>query len=138
MPSSTTSCPGTTSTSTTFRPATVSPGSIGHAIAAIHTLPTNFVGEAGLPVLSAAECHTSTTSLIESAASTGLLPSALRDRWRDAAADSSLWQFQPTVINGALTADSFLVEDESRSPRSSAGPRSASATRRATCTGCSP
>src|SRR6478736_5829959 len=42
-------------------------GSIGHAIAAIHTLPTNFVGEAGLPVLSAAECHTSTTALIESA-----------------------------------------------------------------------
>jgi aminoglycoside phosphotransferase (APT) family kinase protein len=88
-------------------------GSIGHAIAAIHALPTNFVGEAGLPVLSAAECHTSTTALIESAASTGLLPTALRDRWRDAAADASLWQFQPTVVNGSLTADSFLVEDES-------------------------
>ncbi|WP_223695198.1 phosphotransferase [Leifsonia poae] len=87
-------------------------GSIGHAIAAIHTLPTNFVGEAGLPSLSAVECHTSTTALIESAASTGLLPSALRDRWRDASADASLWQFQPTVINGALTADSLLVEDE--------------------------
>jgi len=87
-------------------------GSIGHAIAAIHTLPTNFVGEAGLPVLSAAECHTSTTSLIESAAATGLLPSALRDRWREASADESLWQFHPTVINGALTVDSFLVEDE--------------------------
>lgn len=88
-------------------------GSIGHAIAAIHALPTNFVGEAGLPVLSATECHTSATSLIESAASTGLLPVALRDRWRDAAGDHSLWQFQPTVINGSLTADSFLVEDES-------------------------
>ncbi len=87
-------------------------GSIGYAVAAIHTLPTAFVGEAGLPVLSADECHTSTTSLIESAASTGLLPSALRDRWRDAASDGSLWQFQPTVINGALTADSFLVDGE--------------------------
>jgi aminoglycoside phosphotransferase (APT) family kinase protein len=88
-------------------------GAIGHAIAAIHTLPTAFVGEAGLPVLSAPECHTSTTSLIESAAATGLLPSALRDRWREASADSGLWQFQPTVINGAMTADSFLVEGES-------------------------
>ncbi|WP_314149716.1 phosphotransferase [uncultured Leifsonia sp.] len=87
-------------------------GSIGHAIAAIHALPTSFVGEAGLPVLSAAECLNSTTALIESAASTGLLPVALRDRWRDAVADHSIWQFQPTVINGALTADSFLVEDE--------------------------
>jgi aminoglycoside phosphotransferase (APT) family kinase protein len=88
-------------------------GSIGHAIAAIHTLPTNFVGEAGLPVLSASESHTATTSLIEQAAATGLLPSALRDRWRDASADNSLWQFQPTVINGALIADSFLVEEDS-------------------------
>lgn len=88
-------------------------GSIGHAIAAIHTLPTSFVGEAGLPVLSAADSLTSTTSLIESSAATGLLPAALRDRWRDATADHSLWQFQPTVINGALTADSFLVDGDS-------------------------
>src|SRR6185437_5341445 len=88
-------------------------GSIGHAIAAIHTLPTSFVGEAGLPVLSAAECLSSTAALIESAAATGKLPAALRDRWRDAVADHSVWQFQPTVINGALTADSFLVDGES-------------------------
>src|SRR3954451_2316571 len=87
-------------------------GSIGHAIAAIHALPTAFVGEAGLPVLSAAECLASANSVIESAASTGLLPTRLRDRWRDAAADHSIWQFQPTVINGSLTAESFLVEDD--------------------------
>lgn len=87
-------------------------GSIGHAIAAIHALPTAFVGEAGLPVMSATECLAAANSVIESAASTGLLPTALRDRWRDAAADHSIWQFQPTVINGALTADSFLVEDD--------------------------
>lgn len=88
-------------------------GSIGHAIAAIHTLPAGFVGEAGLPVLSAAECLSSTAALIESAASTGKLPAALRDRWRDAVADHSIWQFQPTVINSALSADSFLVDGES-------------------------
>jgi macrolide phosphotransferase len=87
-------------------------GSIGHAIAAIHSLPTSFVGEAGLPVLSAVDCLTSATSLIEASAATGLLPTALRDRWRDATADHSLWQFQPAVINGALTADSFLVDGE--------------------------
>ncbi|MGO4536157.1 phosphotransferase [Leifsonia sp. 2MCAF36] len=87
-------------------------GSIGHAIAAIHALPTAFVGEAGLPVLSAAECLTAANSVIESAASTGLLPTALRDRWRTAAADHSIWQFQPTVINGSLTAESILVEDD--------------------------
>jgi macrolide phosphotransferase len=87
-------------------------GSIGHAIAAVHSLPTAFVGEAGLPVLSSAECHDSTSTLIETAAGTGLLPTALRDRWRDAARDASLWQFQPTVINGALSGDSVLVDGE--------------------------
>lgn len=84
--------------------------SIGRAVAAIHTLPTAFVGEAGLPVLSAAECHASTISLIETATSTGLVPTGLRDRWREAAAETASWQFQPTVINGAFTVESLLVE----------------------------
>jgi Predicted aminoglycoside phosphotransferase len=84
--------------------------SIGRAVAAVHTLPTAFVGEAGLPVLSAAECHASTTSLIETATSTGLVPTGLRDRWREAARENAAWQFQPTVINGAFSAESLLIE----------------------------
>lgn len=84
--------------------------SVGRAVAAIHTLPTAFVGEAGLPVLSAAECHAATISLIETATATGLVPTGLRDRWREAVAETASWQFQPTLINGALSADSLLVE----------------------------
>lgn len=84
--------------------------SVGRAVAAVHTLPTAFVGEAGLPVLSAAECHASTSSLIETATSTGLVPTGLRDRWREAARENAGWQFQPTVINGAFSAESLLVE----------------------------
>ncbi|MCX7521947.1 phosphotransferase [Microbacterium sp. STN6] len=84
--------------------------SVGRALAAVHRLPTAFIAEAGLPSLSAAECHSSTLSLIEAAVSTGHVPTGLRDRWREAAADDASWQFQPTVINGALTADSLLVE----------------------------
>jgi aminoglycoside phosphotransferase (APT) family kinase protein len=87
-------------------------GSVGRSIAAIHALPTAFVGDAGLPVLTAAECLSSTEALIEAAVGTGLVPTALRDRWRAAVRDTDLWQFQPTVINGALTAESFLVEGE--------------------------
>ncbi|AGW41024.1 macrolide 2'-phosphotransferase [Leifsonia xyli subsp. cynodontis DSM 46306] len=87
-------------------------GSIGHAIATIHALPTSFVGEAGLPALTSAECLASTAQVIESATATGLVPAALRDRWRDAVADHSVWQFQPSVINGALGVESFLVEDD--------------------------
>jgi macrolide phosphotransferase len=87
--------------------------SIGAAIAAIHSLPAAFVGENGLPVLSASDCRASTLSLIETGVGTGLVPVALRERWRDAAGQSSIWQFQPTVINGTLSAESFLVDGPS-------------------------
>jgi aminoglycoside phosphotransferase (APT) family kinase protein len=86
-------------------------GSIGRAIAAIHSLPAGFVGDAGLPVLTAAQCRVSAVSVIDSAAATGLLPAALRERWREATDDDAVWQFQPVVINGALSVDSFLITD---------------------------
>jgi aminoglycoside phosphotransferase (APT) family kinase protein len=86
--------------------------SIGRVIAAIHSLPTGFVDEAGLPVLSASDCHASAVELIDSAAATGLLPAALRDRWREVTGDDRVWRFQPAVINGAMTADSLLVDNE--------------------------
>jgi aminoglycoside phosphotransferase (APT) family kinase protein len=87
--------------------------SIGAAIAAIHYQPAAVVGDAGLPVLSASDCRTSTLGLIENGVGTGLVPVALRERWRDAAGQSSIWQFQPTVINGSLSAESFLIDGES-------------------------
>jgi macrolide phosphotransferase len=87
-------------------------GSIGRAIAAIHALPTAFVGTAGLPQQSAQECRTSTIDLIDRAANTGYLPAALLRRWEQATDDDSLWQFPPTVINGSLSADSFLITDD--------------------------
>ncbi|MEO6827019.1 MAG: phosphotransferase [Microbacteriaceae bacterium] len=86
--------------------------SLGGAIAAVHSLPSGFIGETGLPVLTAAECHDSTAALIANAAATRMLPVTLRDRWERATDDGALWQFQPTVINGALSVDSFLVEQE--------------------------
>ena len=85
--------------------------SVGSAIAAIHSLPTSFVADAGLPVLTAGECLRSCVTIMDRAAATGLLPAALTGRWEKATEDAKLWQFQPTVINGALGADSFLSGD---------------------------
>lgn len=85
--------------------------SVGKAIAAIHQLPTSFIADAGLPVQSAVETLRESIQIIDRAASTGLVPVALVDRWRAATEDPQLWQFNPTVTNGALTADSFLVDD---------------------------
>lgn len=82
--------------------------SIGKSIAAIHALPTSFVADAGLPVLAASECLRSCVSTLDRAAATGLVPSPLLARWEAATEEPRLWQFQPSVINGGLTTESFL------------------------------
>jgi macrolide phosphotransferase len=87
---------------------TVQATSVGRAIAAIHALPTSFVADAGLPVLTPVECLRSCVTTIDRAAATGLVPAALLTRWENATEESKLWQFQPTVINGSLGADSLL------------------------------
>ena len=86
-------------------------GAVGQAIAAIHALPTSFIVDAGMPVLTAGESQRSCMSVMDRAAATGLVPAALTGRWERAVEDSKLWQFQPMVINGALGADSFLSAD---------------------------
>ncbi|MDI2099677.1 phosphotransferase [Ruicaihuangia caeni] len=74
------------------------------AIAAVHALPTSFVAEAGLPVQEPIECLRSAVSVVDRAAATGLVPAMLLDRWGKATEDQSLWQFQPTVVHGALSS----------------------------------
>jgi len=85
---------------------------IGRAIAAIHTLPTSFVADAGLPVLSPIEILQSTITIMDRASATNLVPAALLGRWEKATEDGPLWQFAPAVINGGLSADSFLTSDD--------------------------
>ncbi len=82
--------------------------SVGTAIAAIHSLPTSFIADAGLPVQSPAEILRGLITVMDRASATGLVPAALLGRWEQASEDSALWQFAPTVVNGSLSADSFL------------------------------
>ncbi len=86
--------------------------SIGQSIAAIHALPTSFVADAGLPVLSATELRRACLVVMDRASASGLVPAALLGRWESATEDSALWQFAPTVVNGALSADSILSEGD--------------------------
>ncbi len=86
--------------------------SIARAVAAIHALPTSFVMDAGLPVQTAADVLRSSISVMDRATATGLVPAALISRWENATSLAKLWQFQPTVINGSLTADSFLAAND--------------------------
>jgi aminoglycoside phosphotransferase (APT) family kinase protein len=86
--------------------------SAGQAVAAIHSLPIGFVQGAGLPQQSADDAQRSVLAVIDRAQATGSLPAALRSRWNQAANDETLWHFLPTVINGALSADSLLVDEQ--------------------------
>ncbi|WP_133411876.1 phosphotransferase [Agromyces badenianii] len=86
--------------------------SVGLALAAVHALPTGFVADAGLPRQSAEETHDAVVDLIDRASDTGHLPAALLRRWEEATDDAALWRFRPTVVNGALAADSLLVDGE--------------------------
>ena len=67
--------------------------SVGRSIASIHALPTSFVADAGLPVMTAGECLRSCVTIADRAAATGLLPAALIGRWERASEDPALWQF---------------------------------------------
>lgn len=87
-------------------------GAVGRAIAAIHALPAAFIGEAGLPRRSAEQAREAAVEVIDRAADTGRLPAALVRRWEEATDDDTLWRFAPTVVNGQLGADSFLVEGD--------------------------
>jgi aminoglycoside phosphotransferase (APT) family kinase protein len=85
--------------------------SVGTDLAALHNLQTSFVADAGLPQQNALDALRSAVSVMDRAAATGLVPVPLLQRWQKATDDSSLWQFQPTVINNALAAESFLVSN---------------------------
>ena len=88
-------------------------GSIGRAIAAVHGLPTAVVSDAGLTQRSAQDCRTEVIELIGRTEATGYLPAALLRRWELATDDDALWQFLPCVIHGSLSAESFLIGEDS-------------------------
>lgn len=87
-------------------------GEVGRAIASIHALPAAFIGDAGLPRRSAEQAREAAVEVIDRAADTGRLPAALVRRWEEATDDDTLWRFAPTVVNGQLGADSFLVDGD--------------------------
>ncbi|CAD6001587.1 phosphotransferase [Agreia sp. COWG] len=82
---------------------------IGRAIASIHSLPTSVVTDSGLPVQTSADAARDARTIKDRAAATGAVPSELLSRWSTALEDSALWQFQPTVVHGSLSPESFLV-----------------------------
>lgn len=86
--------------------------SIGTTLAQIHSLPTSSVQDFDRPSESALDSLRECAGIVDSAAATGLIPQALLRRWETACEDSSLWQFEPTVIHGLMQLGHLLVESE--------------------------
>jgi macrolide phosphotransferase len=83
---------------------------IGQAIAHLHQIPASALYDQGRPVLSSNDSMRKATSIVDRAAQTTLLPKALLRRWEAAYEDHDLWQFEPTIIHGALHLGAFLVD----------------------------
>lgn len=86
--------------------------SIGQAIAALHSLPTAIVEQAGLPVYSVSDVVKNKVNLLDRGAATGLIPSFLLNRWEAALEDVNLFRFTPTVIHADLVPDTVLTEND--------------------------
>ena len=83
---------------------------IGQAIAALHAIPASVLYDQGRPIHSSTDAMRKATSIVDKAAQTTLLPKALLRRWEAAYEDHDLWQFEPTIIHGALHLGAFLTD----------------------------
>lgn len=88
-------------------PARTLASSLGGALAALHNLPTGRF-ESFLPSRGGAEQRRSELLELVRAHST-VIPSELRERWIGALRDQTLWQYQPALVHGALSAESLQV-----------------------------
>lgn len=95
-----------------LRPGETLAMSIGHSLAALHSLPVSVVAEAGLPLNNPGECLRASVAVLDRAESTGLVPAALLERWDRVLTTGELWQFPPSVIHAALSPELVLVEND--------------------------
>ena len=96
-----------------IRPDKITPemaAAIGQAIAQLHAIPASTLYDQGRPVHSATDAMRKATSIVDRAAKTTLLPKNLLRRWEAAYEDRDLWQFEPTIIHGALHLGAFLTD----------------------------
>lgn len=86
--------------------------SLADAIAAIHSADPGPIADAGLVVEESAETRERLLADLDSAASTGRVPSPLLSRWETTLENVSAWRFLPVPIHGNVGPDALWVDDE--------------------------
>ena len=75
----------------------------------LHELSISVISEAGMPVYDADDVRDRWLAVLDDAAATGKVPSALLSRWEQALEDTALWRFKPTVVHGDLAEENILT-----------------------------
>ena len=82
---------------------------LGRALGELHELSTSVISEAGMPVYDADDVRDRWLAVLDDAAATGKVPSALLSRWEQALEDTALWRFKPTVVHSDLAEKNILT-----------------------------
>lgn len=73
------------------------------ALAQLHSMPTSYFADAGVPDFDTASLLHSRVAELDRMASTGRVPAALLGRWEAAMEDVTLFRFNPTVVHGSIS-----------------------------------
>ena len=85
---------------------------LADAIAAIHSLDTSVVKEAGLPEYdSSSQLHQRVAEL-DRIAALGRVPAALLTRWEEALEDVGLFRYHSTVVHGGISKDHLKLDGQ--------------------------
>lgn len=86
--------------------------SFGEALAALHSLPTQSIVDAGLPQYDSAAILHQKVSDLDKMAATGKVPAQLLTRWEQALEDIGLFRFHATLTHGAVSSDAVLINGQ--------------------------
>ncbi|MGC5629431.1 phosphotransferase [Georgenia sp. Z1344] len=85
---------------------------LGRALAALHSLDTDLVGSAGLPVYDMAAYRARRLTEVDEASRTRHLPAELVHRWESALESDDLWPAATTVVHGDLDAELVRASED--------------------------
>lgn len=92
-----------------LRPGPGAAASLGRALGALHSLPTNILDDSAFPTYTAEQYRERKLAELDEGAASGLVPVTLLRRWETALENVALWKFMPVVTHTNLSEDSVIM-----------------------------